>query len=103
MRLPSKWLRVNIDCYEPKSIKNRNGYDYDLHIVTMVDPVVGWFEACQLYGPPTAYRYQQILNTVWLSCYLRPKEIGNDNGSEFKGVFEELCKNMGLIPARGNT
>ena len=47
------------------------------------------------------YRCQQILNTVWLSCYPRPKEIGNNNGSKFKEIFEELYKNMGLTPARG--
>jgi len=67
----------------------------------MVGPVTGWFEACQLSGSPTACRYQQTPNTIGWSRYPRPKEIGNDNGSQFKGVFEELCKNMGLTPARG--
>ena len=48
----------------------------------MVNPVTGWFEQRQLYGPPNAYVCQQILDSVWLSCYPRPKEIGFDNGSE---------------------
>lgn len=69
----------------------------------MVDPITGWFEACQLYGLPTAYHCQQILDTVWLARYPRPKEIGMDNGSEFKGVFTELFAKMGLIPHRSNT
>ena len=88
----TKWSRVNINCYRPRYIKNRNGYDYNLHVINMVDPVTGWFVTCQLSGPPTAYRCQQIFDTIWLSRYLRPKETGNNNGSEFKGVFEELCK-----------
>ena len=69
----------------------------------MVDPTTGWFECCQLYGPPTAYRCQQILDTVWLARYPRPREIGMDNGGEFKGVFLDLCANMGLVPHRSNT
>ncbi|OEU16421.1 hypothetical protein FRACYDRAFT_239015 [Fragilariopsis cylindrus CCMP1102] len=31
-----------------------------------------------------------------LSRYPRPKEIGFDNGTEFKAEFAELCDNMGL-------
>ena len=69
----------------------------------MVDPVMGWFKVRQLYWPPMAYRCQQILNTVWWSYYPRPKEIGMDSGSKFKGVFEELCKNIGLTPVKWNT
>ena len=62
----------------------------------MVDPVTGLFEQRQLYGPPNAYVCQQILDSVWLSRYPRPKEIGYDNGSEFKLEFKDLCANMGL-------
>ena len=75
---------------------NKNGYTYKVHVMTMVDLVTDWFEQQQLYGPPTAYRCQQILDSVWLSCYPRPKEIGFDNGTEFKAEFKELCANMGL-------
>ena len=71
--------------------------------MTMVDPVTGWFEACQLYGMPTSFRCQQILDTVWISRYPRPKEIGMDNGSKFKSVFMELCDNMGMTQKRGNS
>ena len=44
----------------------------------------------------TAYQYQQIFDNTWLSRYPRPKEIGFDNGGEFKAGFKELCANMGL-------
>ena len=43
-----KWIRVNVDLFGPKTILNKNGYDYQLHVLTMVDPVTGWFERCQL-------------------------------------------------------
>ena len=62
----------------------------------MVDPVTGWFELEQLFDSPTAYRCQQILDTSWLARYPRPREIGFDNGGEFKGLFAQLCRNMGL-------
>ncbi|OEU14717.1 hypothetical protein FRACYDRAFT_241274 [Fragilariopsis cylindrus CCMP1102] len=45
----------------------------------MVDPVTGWFECTQLYGAPTAYRCQELLDNLWLSRYPRPKEIGFNN------------------------
>jgi hypothetical protein len=91
-----RWNRINVDLWGPKTIKNVNGITYEIHVMTMVDPVTGWFECTQLYGAPTAYRCQEILDNVWLSRYPRPKEIGFDNGSEFKAEFRTLCNNMGL-------
>ena len=64
--------------------------------MTMVDPVTGWFEQAQLYRTPTAYRCQQIFDNTWLARYPRPREIGFDNGGEFKAEFKQLCANMGL-------
>ena len=58
----------------------------------MVNPVTGWPELVQLYGPPTAYKCQQSLDSVWLSRYPRPEEIGMDNGSEFVVEFTDLFK-----------
>ena len=98
----TKWSRVNVDLWGPKKVKNKNGYTYNVHVMTMVDPVTGWFECCQLYGNPSSYRCQQILDTVWLARYPRPKEIGMDNGGEFQKTFLQLCENMNLKPNRSN-
>ena len=89
---------MNVDLWGPKSVRNKNGYTYEIHLMTMVDPVTGWFEMAQIYDgeSPTAKRCQEILDTVWLSRYPRPREIGFDNGGEFKKEFRLLCKNMGL-------
>ena len=80
----------------PKTVQNKNGWDYQIHVMTMVDPVTGWFEQAQLYGTPTAHRCQQIFDNTWLASYPRPREIGFDNGGEFKAEFKQLCANMGL-------
>ena len=68
----------------------------------MVNPVTGWFEQQQLYGPFNAYVCQKIPDSAWLSRYLSPKEISFDNGSEFKAEFEDLCSNMGLEKCPSN-
>ena len=88
--------RVNIDLWGLNSLVNVNGFTCELHVITMVDLVTGWFEQQQLYSPLNAYVCQQILDSVWPSCYPCPKEIGFDNGSEFKMEFQDLCSNMGL-------
>ena len=64
--------------------------------MTMVNPVTGWFEQAQLYGTPTASRYMQIFDNAWLARYPCPREIGFDNGGEFRAEFRELTINMGL-------
>ena len=98
----TRWNIVNIDLWGPKSVVNTNGFTYELHVMTMVDPVTGWFEQRQLYSPPNAYVCQRILDSVWLSRYPRPKEIGFDNGSEFKMEFQDLCSNMELKKCPSN-
>ena len=42
----TKFSRVNVDLWGPKTVKNKNGWDYKIHIMTMVDPVTGWFGSC---------------------------------------------------------
>ena len=39
-----RWNRVNVDFLGPKSVVNANGYTYEVHAMTMVDLVNGWFE-----------------------------------------------------------
>ena len=95
-----RWNRVNVDLWGTKSVVN--GYTCKLHVMTMVDPVTGWFEQGQLYGPPNAFVCQQILDSVWSSRYPRPKKIGFNNGSEFMMEFQNLFSNMGLKKCPSN-
>ena len=44
-----RWKRVNVNFWGLKSVVNVNGFTYELHIMTMVDPVTSWFEQRQLY------------------------------------------------------
>ena len=62
----------------------------------MIDPVTGWFEVAALKDSPNAYEVQRLFDSYWLARYPRPREIGFDNGSEFKAEFKELCNKMGL-------
>ena len=55
---------VNVECWGPKTVHNKNGYDYKIYVMSMVDPVMGWVKLAQLYGPPTAYKCQEALNSV---------------------------------------
>ena len=52
----TKWRRVNVNCWGPKSVHNKNGFNYKIYGMSMVDPVTGWVELSQFYGPPTAYK-----------------------------------------------
>ena len=42
------------------------------------------------------HRCKEILDSVWLPRYPRPREIVFDNGGEFKAEFSQLCEDMGL-------
>jgi hypothetical protein len=93
-----KWSRVNVNLWGPKSVNNGK-YTYQVHVMTMVDPVTGRLELAPLYGAPTAFRAQQLLDNTWLARYPRyprPREIGFDNGGEFMAEFKYLSDNMGL-------
>ena len=49
----TKWSRVNLDCWGPKTIKIKNDWDYNIYLLTMANPVTGWFEYAQIFGLPT--------------------------------------------------
>ena len=36
-----KWSKVNKDLWGPKTVQNKNGWDYQIQVMTMVDPVTG--------------------------------------------------------------
>ena len=92
----TKWSRVNVDMWGPKTIRNKNGKTYKIHVMTMVDPVTGWFELAQLRDKPNAFMAMKRFDSQWLARYPRPREIGFDNGGEFMAEFRDLCDNMGL-------
>ena len=71
----TKWKRVNVDLWGPATVKNKNGSDYKIQVMTMIDPVTGWFEVAALKNGATALEAQRLLDSQWLACYPRPKEI----------------------------
>ena len=62
--------------------------------MTMIDPVTNWFEIAKVNAPLSA-ECQRAFDSTWLARYPRPKEIGFDNGGEFRKVFHDLTDNMG--------
>ena len=88
------WRRVNVDLIGPYTIRTPRK-SYTLRCMTMIDPATNWFEIARIDNP-TSEECQNVLDSYWLARYPRPREIGYDNGSEFKKYFAELCDNMGL-------
>ena len=79
------WSRVNVDLLGPKTVKKL--IKLSIHVMTMVDPVTGWFEQAQLYGTMTAHLCKTIFDNTWLVGYLPTREIGFDNVGEFNAEF----------------
>ena len=92
------WARVNVDLIGEYIIKTPTKV-HKLRAMTMIDPATGWFEIAPVKDP-NSHTTQRILDSMWLSRYPRPKEIGFDGGSEFKWLFLDLCNNYGMKPKR---
>jgi len=88
------WKRVNVDLIGPYTIKTKRK-SYELRAMTMIDPATSWFEIARIHTK-SSEEAQRIFDSTWLARYPRPKEIGFDNGGEFKQLFRELCDNMGI-------
>ena len=92
------WSRVNVDLIGEYTVRTPTKV-HKLRAMTMIDPATGWFEIAPVIHPDSNTA-QRILDSYWLARYPRPMECGFDNGSEFKSLFIDLCKNFGLKPKR---
>jgi transposase InsO family protein len=88
------WSRVNVDMMGPLTVKTPTKI-HELLVLTMIDPATGWFEVAPMKNA-TSETAMTVMDDVWFSRYPRPKEIGFDNGSEYKKVFKEMVTNYGL-------
>jgi len=87
------WEVLHIDLYGPKTIRRNNGPDLEFKVVTMIDPVTGWFEMGS-FDDKQPETILNILEMQWLNRYPRPSKIIADRGGEFVGhVFQETLKN----------
>ena len=92
----TKWSKINVDLWGTKTICNKNGKDYKIYMMSIIDPVTGWFEMSQLKGKPNVFVCMKRFDSTWLACYSRPREIRFNKREEFMAEFSELCDNMGL-------
>jgi hypothetical protein len=88
------WTTVKVDLIGPYTIKTPKN-KHELRAMTMIDPATGWFEIAPIVKP-NSDEAQRAFDSYWLARYPRPREIGYDNGKEFKWLFSELCDNMGI-------
>ena len=95
------WHRVNVDLIGPLTCKTPQG-NKQLLALTMIDPATGWFEVKDIKNK-SAEKVMEAFDNEWLARYPRPAEIGFDNGTEYKGVFKELCANYGMKPKLSTT
>ena len=88
------WDRVNVDLIGPYTIETPKG-KVNLRAMTMIDPATSWFEIAAITDP-NSDSCQKAFDSYWLARYPRPREVGFDNGKEFKWLFAELCDNYGI-------
>jgi hypothetical protein len=104
------WKTVCVDLVGPYTIINKDK-KYTLIAMTMIDPVLSWFEIAEvlvvLYVDPetkelesctdvTSARTSQLFNNNWLCHYPHPVQVIYDNGSKFELNFKLMCKQYGL-------
>jgi transposase InsO family protein len=80
------WEVLHIDLYGPKKIPRADGTVMEFKVMTMIDPVTGWFEMGS-YDDATPETIMNILEISWLNRYPRPLVIVADRGGEFTGHF----------------
>ena len=56
-----------MDFWGPATVKNKNGNDHKIHVMTMIDPTTGWFEVAALKHGATALEAHRILDSQWLA------------------------------------
>jgi len=65
----------------------------------MIDPATGWFEVKDVVQPDVQ-SVMVAFDDTWLCRYPRPQTLGFDGGSEYKAVFDEMCKNYDMKKAQ---
>ena len=66
-----------------------------MHVMAMIDPATGWLEVALLKAAPAADAMQKLFDEYWAARCPRPREVGFDDGGEFKAEFADLCASMG--------
>ena len=100
------WDTLCVDLVGPYSLKAKvrqlDGkvieQEIKLLAMTFIDPATGWFEWAQVIDDKSSAAISQLLDSVWLARYPRPRQVLYDNGSEFKKDFQPLLKDLAIKP-----
>jgi hypothetical protein len=88
-------------CGSCESIYNKdtsqNTLSFSLLVLTMIDPVTGWFEIVEATYESETF-IQDLFHNAWLVRYPWPQFIVFDNGwrAKFKREFKQMCDNYGI-------
>lgn len=55
---------MNVDLWGPKTVKNKNGSDYKILLLTMIYTVTGWFKVAALRNFLKAAEIQRLLDST---------------------------------------
>ena len=80
------WEVLHVDLYGPKTINRTDGSKVEFKVLTMIDPVTGWFEMAS-FDDKTPETITNLIEIHWLARYPRPAKIIADRGGEFTGQF----------------
>ena len=103
-KLPTKtpdakpWETVCVDLIGPYPIKGDNYDNGKFWALTIIDPVLGWFEMV-----PTTEKSSktigELFDVTWLCRYPRPEFCIHDQGTEFTGPeFQLILRENGITP-----
>jgi hypothetical protein len=75
----------------PYRIRRKGTKDLVVQVVTLMNPVTGWFELKQT-RTKQADKVANLVEQTWLSRYPWPEFITFDNGPKFKAEFGDLLR-----------
>jgi hypothetical protein len=120
--ITTPWKALCVDLVGPYTLKGKDSSSIDLMCLTMIDPATSWFEIVELptvrvtvpkggkgkkatcldytkdaeIFDKTSAQISNLVYKCWFSRFLLCCYMIDDNGSEFKLHFRNLCKTYGV-------
>jgi hypothetical protein len=94
------WEIVQVDLIRHWKVKIPSGVK-TLRCFAAIYPATSWPEICEI-ADKRSQTVMDAFDNNWLCRYPRPIQVTFYNGSEFKGVFKEMCDNL-RIKCRSTT
>ena len=86
------WDTLCVDLIGPYTIPRKGKNPLELWYLTMIYPVIGWFEMAQIPNK-TAAEIADITKKTWFTRYPLPQQIVFDRSTKFMAEFAKMCHN----------